>query len=136
MTTVLDDYTARSPQELTVSKGQHVRVIQKQPPNAHDWCLIRLLNEHHHHQQQQQQQQNQSTQSSLSASQSTIASGSVDLTSTPPSKYIEGLVPAAILKSTKSSSSNIQLPPPLSLPITSSKSEQSKNNIAELDFLI
>ncbi len=129
MTTVLDDYTARSSQELTVSKGQHVRVIQKQPPNAPDWCLIRLLNDHHHHQQQQQQQQNQSTPSSLAASSTTITSGSIDLSATSPSKYTEGLVPAAILKSTKSSSSNIQLPPPLSFPLASSKSEQSKNKM-------
>jgi hypothetical protein len=129
VTTVLDDYTARSSQELTVSKGQHVRVIQKQPPNAPDWCLIRLLNDHHHHQQQQQQQQNQSTPSSLAASSTTITSGSIDLSATSPSKYTEGLVPAAILKSTKSSSSNIQLPPPLSFPLASSKSEQSKNKM-------
>ncbi len=130
MTTILDDYTARSSQELTVSKGQHVRVIQKQPPNAPDWCLIRLLNDHHHH----PHQQNQSIPSSLAASSTTIASGSIDLNSTTPSKYIEGLVPAAILKSTKSSSSNIQLPPPLSLSITSNKSEQSKNNMTESLF--
>ncbi len=130
MTTVLDDYTARSSQELTVSKGQHVRIIQKQPPNAPDWCLIRLLNDHHHHQQQQQQQQqNQSTPSSLAASSTTITSGSIDLSATSPSKYTEGLVPAAILKSTKSSASNIQLPPPLSFPLTTSKSEQSKKII-------
>ena len=133
MTTVLDDYTARSSQELTVSKGQHVRIIQKQLPNAPDWCLIRLLNDHHHHQpqqqQQQQQQQNQSTPSSLAASSTTITSGSIDLSATSPSKYTEGLVPAAILKSTKSSSSNIQLPPPLSFPLTTSKSEQSKKMI-------
>ena len=111
MTTVLDDYTARSSQELTVSKGQHVRVVQKQPPNAPDWCLIRLLNEHQH--------PNQSSSSST-----------IDLAITPPSKYIEGLVPAVILKSTKSSSSNIQLPPPLSLSLISSKSEQGKNNLS------
>jgi hypothetical protein len=132
VTTVLDDYTARSSQELTVSKGQHVRIIQKQPPNAPDWCLIRLLNDHHHHhhyQQQQQQQQNQSTSSSLAASSTTITSGSIDSSATSPSKYTEGLVPAAILKSTKSSSSNIQLPPPLSFPLATSKSEQSKNMI-------
>ena len=131
MTTVLDDYTARSSQELTVSKGQHVRVIQKQPPNAPDWCLIRLLNDQHHQQQQQQQQQNQqnqSTPSSLAASSTTITSGSVDLSLPSSSKYTEGLVPAAILKLSKSSSSNNQLPPPL----PTSKSEQSKIDLIEI----
>jgi hypothetical protein len=120
VTTVLDDYTARSSQELTVTKGQHVRLVQKQPPHAPDWCLIRLLNEHHHH-------SNQSSSSSLAASSTNIPAGSGDLPITPTSKYIEGLVPAVILKSTKSSSSNIQLPPPLSFTITSSKSEQGKD---------
>ncbi|CAF1137959.1 unnamed protein product [Rotaria sordida] len=130
VTTVLDDYTARSSQELTVNKGQHVRVVQKQLPNAPDWCLIRLLNEHH-------QQQNQSTSSSLATSSTTITSGSGDLSLTPFTKYIEGLVPAAILKSTRPSSSNIQLPgpppPPLSHLLTSSKSDQDgiSNDIDE-----
>jgi hypothetical protein len=124
VTTVLDDYTARSSQELSVSKGQHVRVVQKQPPYAPDWCLIRLLNEHHH-------QQNQSTPSSLAASSINLPSASsADLPITPTSKYIEGLVPAVILKITKSSSSNIQLPPPLSFTITSSKSEQGKEKFS------
>ncbi|CAF4949902.1 unnamed protein product [Rotaria sp. Silwood1] len=117
VTTVLDDYTARSSQELTVSKGQHVRIVQKQLSNAPDWCLIRLLNEHN-------QQQNQSTSSSLAASSTTITSGSADLSLTPFTKHIEGLVPTVILKSTRSSSSNIQLPPPLSNLLKSSKSEQ------------
>jgi len=128
VTTVLDDYTARSSQELTVSKGQHVRVVQKQPPFAPDWCLIRLLNDHHHHQQQHQQQQNQSTPSSLAASSTNLPTVSSDLSNIQTSKYIEGFVTAIILKVTKSSSSNIQLPPPLSLTITSSKSEQGKEN--------
>lgn len=131
MTTVLDDYTARSSQELTVSKGQHVRVIQKQPPNAPDWCLIRLLNDQHQHQ-HQQQQQIQSTPSSLAASSTTITSGSGDLSAVPSSKYTEGLVPAAILKSTKSSSTSVQLPPPLSHPLSTSKSEQSKREKKKL----
>jgi hypothetical protein len=141
VTTVLDDYTARSSQELTVSKGQHVRVIQKQLPNAPDWSLIRLLNDHHHHhhhhhqQEQQQQQQNPSIPSSLAASSTTITSESVDLTAIPPSKHIEGLVPSVILKSSKLSSSNIQLPPPLPVSITSSKNEQSKNNITKFFLL-
>ena len=103
MTTVLDDYTARSSQELTVSKGQHVRIVQRLLPNAPDWCLIRLLNDHHH-------QQHQSSPSSLAASSTTITSGLADLSIAPSTKYTEGLVPAAILKATKSSS---QLPPPL-----------------------
>ncbi|CAF1409216.1 unnamed protein product [Rotaria magnacalcarata] len=118
VTTVLDDYTARSPQELTVSKGQHVRLIQKQPLNTPDWCLIRLLNHH--------QQQTLSSASSLAVSSITLASASADLSSIAPTKYIEGLVPAAILKSAKSSSSSIQLPPPLSHSLSSSKSEQGK----------
>ena len=126
MTTVLDDYTARSSQELTVSKGQHVRVIQKQPPNAPDWCLIRLLNDQHTQQQQQQQQPIQSIPSSLAASSTTITSGSIDLSVASPSKYTEGLVPAAILKSTKSSATTVQLPPPFSHSLSTSKSEQSK----------
>ena len=118
MTTVLDDYTARSSQELSVTKGQHVRVVQRQLPNAPDWCLIRLLNDQHH---------NQSNPSSLAASSTTITTGSIDLSSPPPSKYIEGLVPAAILKATKSSASNIHPPPPpLTLPTNTSKHEQGK----------
>jgi hypothetical protein len=125
VTTVLDDYTARSSHELTVSKGQHVRVVQKQLPNAPDWCLIRLLNDHHHHHHHHhQQQQNQSTPSLHATSSTTITSGPTDVPLTSPSKYTEGLVPTAILKSTKSSSSNIQLPPPLSCPIITSKSDQ------------
>ena len=134
MTTVLDDYAARSSQELTVSKGQHVRVIQKQPPNAPDWCLIRLLNDQHHQQQQHQQHQIQSTPSSLAASSTTITSGSGDLSAAPSSKYTEGLVPAAILKSTKSSSTSVQLPPPLSHPLSTSKSEQSKRKTDLIDI--
>lgn len=120
MTTVLDDYTARSSQELSVSKGQHVRVVQRQLPNAPDWCLIRLLNDHHHH--------NQSSPSSLAASSATITTGSFDLSSPPPSssKYIEGLVPAAILKATKSSASNIHPPSPLALPTGTNKNEHGK----------
>ncbi len=122
MTTVLDDYTARSSQELTVSKGQHVRVVQRQLPNAPDWCLIRLLNDHHH-----QQHHNQSNPPSLAASSTTITTGSIDLPSPPPSKYTEGLVPAAILKATKSSASNIHPPPPpLTLPIGTNKNDQGK----------
>lgn len=125
MTTVLDDYTARSSQELTVSKGQHVRVVQRQLPNAPDWCLIRLLNDHH---------QNQSSPSSLAASSTTITTGSFDLSSPPPSspssKYIEGLVPAFILKATKSSASNIHPPPPpLTLPTGTNKNEQGKKEL-------
>ncbi len=114
MTTVLDDYTARSSQELTVTKGQHVRVVQRQPPHAPDWCLIRLLNDHHHH------HHNQSSPSSLATSSTTITTGSLDLPSPPPSKYTEGLVPAAILKATKSSAS------PLTLPTGTNKNEQGK----------
>ncbi|CAF3928980.1 unnamed protein product [Rotaria sp. Silwood2] len=117
VTTVLDDYTARSSHELTVSKGQHVRIVQKQLSNAPDWCLIRILNDHH-------QQQNQSIPSSLAASSTTITSGSADIPSTPLTKYTEGLVPTAILKSSRSSSTNIQLPPPLPHLLTGSKSEQ------------
>ncbi|CAF4622858.1 unnamed protein product, partial [Rotaria magnacalcarata] len=79
-----------------------------------DWCLIRLLNHH--------QQQTLSSASSLAVSSITLASASADLSSIPPTKYIEGLVPAAILKSAKSSSSSIQLPPPLSHSLSSSKS--------------
>ena len=121
MTTVLDDYTARSSQELTVSKGQHVRVVQRQLPNAPDWCLIRLLNDHHHH------HHNQSNPPSLAASSTTITTGSIDLSSPPPSKYTEGLVPAAILKSTKSSASNIHPPPPpVNLPIGTNKTDPGK----------
>lgn len=86
MTTVLDDYTARNAQELTVTKGQHVRILQRQLSNAPDWCLIRLLNDHHHHHHHSQ------------------ASSSVDSSAT---KHIEGLVPASILKGSKSSSSSI-----------------------------
>ena len=118
MTTVLDDYTARSSQELSVTKGQHVRVVQRQPPNAPDWCLIRVLNDHHHH--------NQSNPSSLAASSSTITTGSIDLSSSTPPKYTEGLVPAAILKATKSSASNSHLPPPLSLPTGINKNDPGK----------
>ncbi|CAF4098358.1 unnamed protein product [Rotaria sp. Silwood2] len=114
VTTVLDDYTARSSQELTVSKGQHVRVVQRQPPNAPDWCLIRVLNDHH----------NPSSPSSLAASSTTITTGSIDLPSPSSSKYIEGLVPAAILKSTKSSASNIHPLPPLALSTSTNKTEQ------------
>ncbi|CAF3578642.1 unnamed protein product [Rotaria socialis] len=126
VTTVLDDYTARSPQELTVSKGQHVRLVQRQPLNTPDWCLIRLLNHH--------QQQTLSSASSLAVSSITLASASADLSSIPSTKYIEGLVPAAILKSAKSSSSNIQLPPPLPRSLNSSRSEQDviSNNLDEL----
>ena len=111
VTTVLDDYAARSSQELSVSKGQHVRVVQRQLPNAPDWCLIRLLNDHHHH-----HHPNQSSSSSIAASATT---GSIDLPSpsATATKHIEGLVPAAILKATKSSASNSHPPlPPLSLP--------------------
>ncbi len=123
MTTVLDDYTARSSQELTVSKGQHVRVVQRQLPNAPDWCLIRLLNDHHH----QQQHHNQLNPPSLAASSTTITTGSIDLSSPSSSKYTEGLVPAAILKATKSSASNIHPPPPpLNLSIGTNKNEQGK----------
>ncbi|CAM4784560.1 unnamed protein product [Rotaria magnacalcarata] len=118
VTTVLDNYTARSSQELSVSKGQHVRVVQRQPPNAPDWCLIRLLNDQH----------NPSNPSSLATSSTTITAGSFDLSSPPPSssssKYIEGLVPAAILKATKSSASNIHPVPPLALSTSTNISEQ------------
>ncbi len=127
MTTVLDDYTARSSQELTVSKGQHVRIVQKQPPHAPDWCLIRLMNDHHH--------QNQSNSSSLAASSTTITTGSVDLSSPPPSKYTEGLVPAAILKATKSSVSNSHPPRPLPLS-AGNKTEQGKKIICFLLFIL
>lgn len=131
MTIVLDDYTARSSQELSVTKGQHVRVIQKQIPNAHDWCVIRLLNEHH-----QQSQQNPSNLSSLAASTTTIASASADLPSTPTTKHTEGLVPLIILKSTKSFASSNQLPPPLLISLTCSKSEQGKINTISIYFNI
>lgn len=130
MTTVLDDYTARSSQELSVSKGQHVRVVQRQLPNAPDWCLIRLLNDQHHH---------QSNSSSLAASSTTITTASTDLSSPPPvtSKYIEGLVPAAILKSTKSSASNSHPPPPpLILPIHLQKHEQGKQTQPQRWFIL
>lgn len=126
VTTVLDDYTARSSQELSVSKGQHVRVVQRQPANAPDWCLIRLLNDHHHH-------PNQSSSSSIAASATT---GSIDLPSPPPSatstKYTEGLVPASILKSTKSSASSNSHPPlpPLSLPTGMDSRRQSMSSEA------
>ena len=119
MTTVLNDYTARSSQELTVVKGQHVRVVQKQLPNAPDWCLVRLLNDHHH---QQQTQPNPSS----------FTRGSVDLSLTSLSKYTVGFIPAVILKSTKSSSSNAQLPPPLSISANPSKSEHGKYGISSL----
>ncbi|CAF4940624.1 unnamed protein product, partial [Rotaria socialis] len=123
VTTVLDDYTARSSQELSVSKGQHVRVVQRQPPNAPDWCLIRLLNDHN----------NPSSPSSLATSSTTITTGSFDLSSPPPSssssKYIEGLVPAAILKATKSSASNTHPLPPLALSTSTNKSEQGKKEL-------
>ncbi|CAF1270531.1 unnamed protein product [Rotaria sordida] len=122
VTTVLDDYTARSSQELSVSKGQHVRVVQRQPPNAPDWCLIRVLNEHY----------NPLSPPSLATSSTTITTGSIDLPSPSPSpssssKYIEGLVPAAILKSTKSSASNIHPLPPLALSTSANKTEQDSN---------
>jgi len=97
VTVVAEDYTARTEQELTVQKGQHVRIIQKTLPHAPEWCLIRLLNE------QQQQQQHSSS-----------STGLADLSL---SKYIEGLVPSSILKTNKSSQSNVHLPPPLNLPI-------------------
>jgi hypothetical protein len=129
VTTVLDDYTARSSQELTVTKGQHVRVVQRQPPNAPDWCLIRLLNDHHHH-----HHHNQSHPPSLAASSTTITTGSIDLPSPPPSKYTEGLVPAAILKATKSSASNIHPLPPLALPTGTNKNEQGKKMILILIY--
>lgn len=117
MTIVLDDYTARSPQELTVSKGQHVRIVQRQLSHAPDWCLIRVLTDHHQH-----HHHNQSSPSSLAASSTRITNVVPDLSL--PSKYSEGLVPIAILKLTKSSSSNLQLPPPLTFPIITTKSEQ------------
>ncbi|UJR14893.1 hypothetical protein I4U23_001877 [Adineta vaga] len=116
VTIVIDDYTARSSQELTVSKGQHVRIIQKQLLNAPDWCLIRVLNDQH--------QQNHSNLSSLGASSITITNTIPDLSLSLPSKYNEGLVPTAILKLTKSSSTNLQLPPPLTLPIITNKTDQ------------
>lgn len=119
MTTVLDDYTARSSQELSVSKGQHVRVVQRQPPHAPDWCLIRVLNEHYHH------NPSSPSSSSLATSSTTVTTGSLDLSSPPPtSKYIEGLVPAAILKATKSSASNIHPLPPLTISTSANKTEQ------------
>ena len=104
MTTILDDYTARSAQELTVSKGQHVRILQRQLSNAPDWCLIRLLNDQHHHHSQ--------------------ASNSIDSSSS--GKHIEGLVPASILKGNKSSSTNLSSHPPLPPLTVSSKSEQGE----------
>ena len=109
MTTVLDDYTARSSQELSVSKGQHVRILQKQPASTPEWCLIRLLNDQH-------QQSN-----------SSLTTGSIDL---PISRYIEGLVPAIILKSTKSPSTTYQLPPPFS----TSHTEPSKHVFSSLSI--
>lgn len=126
MTTVLDDYTARSSQELTVSKGQHVRVVQRQLSNAPDWCLIRLLNDQHH----------QSHSSSLAASSSTITTASTDLSSpSATSKYIEGLVPAAILKSTKSSASNSHPPPPPPLILPTNIQKHDPGRQSHVDYL-
>jgi hypothetical protein len=73
------------------------------------------LNDHHHH--------NQSSSSLLTASSTIITSVPADLSLSLPSKYIEGLVPTSILKSKKSSSLNIHLPPP-----TNSKGEQGKTS--------
>ncbi|CAF1512186.1 unnamed protein product [Adineta steineri] len=131
VTTVLGDYTARSSQELTVTKGQHVRIVQKQPPNAPDWCLIRVLNDYH----QNHHHQNQSSPSSLAASSTTITNIAADLSLSLPSKYTEGLVPAAILKLTRTSSSTIQLPPPLSPAITTSSTSEQDDNSNKIDEL-
>ena len=124
MTTVLDDYTARSSQELSVTKGQHVRIVQKSLPNAPDWCLIRTLNEQ---QALPNSLKNHSGPSSLAAFSTTI-SGSAAAIDSLASKYTEGLVPAAILKATKTSSSNVHLPPPLSLPQAGGKNELGKRS--------
>jgi hypothetical protein len=137
VTTVLDDYRARSAQELTVSKGQHVRIVQKSLPNAPDWCLIRLLNDNHQVPSLAsstilpQQTQSNNSASVAAASSAIISSGIADLSLSTTSKYTEGLVPAAILKATRTSSSTVHLPPPLAQPISSGKSEPGKKNCCE-----
>ncbi|CAF0846996.1 unnamed protein product, partial [Didymodactylos carnosus] len=104
VTVVCDDYTARSQNELSVTKGQHVRILQRTAGNSPEWCLIRLLNDH-----SQQIQQSISGPSSL-ASSTTISGteqSSLPSVHSTPTKYVEGLVPSSILKATKSNLSVI-----------------------------
>lgn len=114
VTTVLDDYTAQSSQELSVSKGQRVQIIQRSLPDATNWCLIRVLNGQHPSLSPRSSQKT-SNPPSLATSSTSIAVGLGDSSTT---KYSQGLVPASILKATKSSSSNVHLSPTTVLPQT------------------
>ncbi|BFZ15658.1 hypothetical protein BsWGS_18696 [Bradybaena similaris] len=42
VTVVMEDYTASSPREVTVLRGQHVEIIDASPGQV-DWCLVRTF---------------------------------------------------------------------------------------------
>ncbi|XP_052674047.1 kalirin-like isoform X2 [Crassostrea angulata] len=44
ITIVLEDYSAGNNSEVTVSKGQHVEILDPAPKGEPNWCLVRVLN--------------------------------------------------------------------------------------------
>lgn len=44
VTIVLEDYSAGNNSEVTVSKGQHVEILDPAPKGEPNWCLVRVLN--------------------------------------------------------------------------------------------
>lgn len=42
VTVVMEDYTASSPREVSVLRGQHVEIVDASPGQV-DWCLVRTF---------------------------------------------------------------------------------------------